>query len=364
MDEATLAKVPTKRIEYIDAMRGFTMLLVVLVHVCEARKGLDFYGVTNSINRFFSTFRMPLFFFVSGFVFFKQERVFDFKTVRGFLAKKFTVQIVPTVIFGLLFAWFSKYVVPSDLLFSKFRGGYWFTVALFEFFAIYIAFTVVADFLKLRERWRNVLLVLLALALYPLGVDKLGRSLGLSDELRGLLGCYSFTFFIFFVFGTFARKYYAAFTRFLSGSNFMAVVIALYFAVSIFAIKTGAVTQFGPWTDSLYRIVMGALGITVALGFFHKYQDSFSQGTRLGRALQYIGRRTLDIYLLHYFFLPYGFSSVGRALNGQPVAAWFVGWLFTAVVVACCLALSSVLRVSPLLARILFGVEQKKQASK
>ena len=360
MEEEKLAKVPTKRIEYIDAMRGFTMMLVVLVHVCEARKGLDFYGVTNSINRFFSTFRMPLFFFVSGFVFFKASRVFDFGTVKSFLAKKFTVQIVPTVIFGLLFAWFSKYAAPSDLLFSKFRGGYWFTVALFEFFLIYIAFTVVADFFKLSDRWRNLLLVLIALLLYPLGVDKIGRSLGLSDNLRGLLGCYSFTFFIFFVFGTLARKYYASFTRFLTGSTCMAVVIALYFAVSFFAIKTGAVTQFGPWTDSLYRIVMGALGITVAVAFFHKYQASFSQGTRLGRTLQYIGRRTLDIYLLHYFFLPYGFSSVGKALNGQPVAAWVVGWGFTVVVVAFCLVLSSVIRVSPLLARLLFGVEQKK----
>lgn len=45
------------RIEYIDAMRGFTMILVVFSHVCT----LTF--VTESVtNNIFILFRMPLFF--------------------------------------------------------------------------------------------------------------------------------------------------------------------------------------------------------------------------------------------------------------------------------------------------------------
>ena len=61
-----------KRIEYIDAMRGFTMVLVVLTHVSSF--GLGMYGSdTFSYSKIFAEFRMPLFFFVSGFVLYKSN---------------------------------------------------------------------------------------------------------------------------------------------------------------------------------------------------------------------------------------------------------------------------------------------------
>ena len=57
----------SQRIEYIDAMRGVTMLLVVMAHVSMFCLGL--YGYNGfSFNKMLSEFRMPLFFFVSGFV--------------------------------------------------------------------------------------------------------------------------------------------------------------------------------------------------------------------------------------------------------------------------------------------------------
>ena len=63
----------SKRIEYIDAMRGFTMFLVVLGHCAFYCMG----GVAddNVYLDIFQSFRMPLFFFVSGFVFYKGNRI-------------------------------------------------------------------------------------------------------------------------------------------------------------------------------------------------------------------------------------------------------------------------------------------------
>ena len=54
-----------KRIEYIDAMRGFTMLLVVFGHVLT--HGLNNYSEGSVVYSFFQTFRMPMFFFISGY---------------------------------------------------------------------------------------------------------------------------------------------------------------------------------------------------------------------------------------------------------------------------------------------------------
>ena len=53
-----------QRIEYLDAIRGFTMLLVVYGHV----KLFSFHFLGGSFNTFFVMISMPLFFFVSGFL--------------------------------------------------------------------------------------------------------------------------------------------------------------------------------------------------------------------------------------------------------------------------------------------------------
>ena len=54
------------RMEWLDAMRGFTMILVVAYHVSIFSLGQN---ITQSTAlSFFVMFRMPIFFFVSGFL--------------------------------------------------------------------------------------------------------------------------------------------------------------------------------------------------------------------------------------------------------------------------------------------------------
>lgn len=56
-----------ERIEYIDTMRGFTMLLVVYSHVRLYGLYFDDSNIVSSFNSIFLLIRMPLFFFISGF---------------------------------------------------------------------------------------------------------------------------------------------------------------------------------------------------------------------------------------------------------------------------------------------------------
>lgn len=58
-----------ERIRYIDALRGFTMLLVVFGHVMMFTFGIG--GYNSVIGSFFLTFRMPMFFFISGYIAYK-----------------------------------------------------------------------------------------------------------------------------------------------------------------------------------------------------------------------------------------------------------------------------------------------------
>jgi len=90
---------PTKRIEYIDALRGLTMILVVFSHV-----ELSCMGITTPtyLNEVLMSFRMPLFFFISGYIAYKESLAWDWGMWRTMSRKKLVVQLVPTLILGLL----------------------------------------------------------------------------------------------------------------------------------------------------------------------------------------------------------------------------------------------------------------------
>ena len=54
------------RLGWLDALRGFTMLLVVTNHVALKSFGMQIRW--SAALQFFLLFRMPLFFFISGFL--------------------------------------------------------------------------------------------------------------------------------------------------------------------------------------------------------------------------------------------------------------------------------------------------------
>ena len=81
-----------KRIEYIDLMKGFCIILVVMHHS-------EFISDVEHGNRFMHALlvgRMPLYFFLSG-LFFK-----DYGSFRRFFARKFRNLIVPILVFAPL----------------------------------------------------------------------------------------------------------------------------------------------------------------------------------------------------------------------------------------------------------------------
>ena len=85
-----------KRIAYIDAMRGFTMILVVYAHVCYFC--LD--GPLMGFNRIFYLFRLPCFFMISGWLF---EPVAK-RPFREVIRHSARVHLLPTCLFLLLLA--------------------------------------------------------------------------------------------------------------------------------------------------------------------------------------------------------------------------------------------------------------------
>lgn len=78
------------RIEYVDLAKGFCIILVAAVHVT------DFFHLQFPLSDFFTAFRMPLYFFLSG-LFFKR-----YENFLGFIKRKTNKLIFPFFFFYIL----------------------------------------------------------------------------------------------------------------------------------------------------------------------------------------------------------------------------------------------------------------------
>jgi fucose 4-O-acetylase-like acetyltransferase len=105
---------------------------------------------------------------------------------------------------------------------------------------------------------------------------------------------------------------------------------------------------------------MGGIGAIILFAYFRKFEDAFKKQTYIGRTLQYIGRRTLEIYLLHYFFLPGNLEWIGIHLMGNrnQTMELFVSLFITMMVITLCLLTGNIIRLSATLTYWLFGVKR------
>ncbi|MBQ0089429.1 MAG: acyltransferase [Prevotellaceae bacterium] len=333
----------SKRIEYIDALRGFTMMLVIMTHV--ATWGL----ASDSYNHIFTVFRMPLFFFVSGFVFYKTNYVWNWSNSLKFLHKKLSVQIISPFLFFAAYV-FVQNINFIDGLIAESKVGYWFTLTLFEFFVIYLLFQQVFRLLHVKDKWQDIILLGIGLIFYGVMRHKIiGHS-----TIVSALGCIHWNKFIFFILGTRIRKYFEQFERLLDKTQIVLICILVFFGLSLYP----ALSYIHEYIQSF---VLAITGIIVVFAGFRHYQETFSHSRRIGRIFQFIGRRTLDIYLIHYFFVFSGIASFFEDLNLQdaPFVSFIICVLVSMCVIAACLLVSQILRISPFLARFLFG--QKPQ---
>lgn len=335
-----------KRIEYIDAMRGFTMLLVVCVHIqtfCYDAPQL------KSFNQVFQQFFMPLFFFISGWVLSPDKMLGG---VTLFLENKFRVLIVTTFIFMAILGWVTHTDVHTAFRASKL--GYWFTFTLFFY---YVFFAVSASISKIAKCNEMIILFVLAGLIYLLScLDDVFKGT-FFENIFAWLSIGRWRYYLFFCFGVFVKRYYSKFVLLTDSSRyFLPFIIGNFFFMVLFC----DTIKFPFWTH-ISKIIYGVLGIILTLTYFRRNKQLFSSETKIGSGLQYIGKRTLDIYMLHYFFLPRNLTLIGTILTkyNNPTLEFFLSSLITMMVIIVSLVISNIIRLSPDMAYFLFGVKRK-----
>lgn len=331
-------------------MRGFTMILVVYSHICGMCLGDKWMGW----NDIFFLFRLPCFFFISGWLFEKNDHDWNCATIRNIVKNKFMVQIVPTFIFLLLLA-------PPPLFYSRLgttKGGYWFTFTLFIFFIlnIFSSRLVRKQFAKRQDilLFCFTLFISVLAFLYEAYYNRYFRHFGWLANGLGFLSLMTWRYYLFFYVGTIVKRHYEAFVR-LTNKPLIPILIIIGFV---------GIAQI-PHTESIplaYLVfsISGVLGMILVFTFFRLfYTHRFSLISH--QALEYIGRRTLDIYLLHYFLLPRFLLPYGEQLRSyhKTPLEFIIALTIALIVVGLCLVISRIIRLSPFLARYLFGVNKK-----
>lgn len=350
-----------RRMEWIDAMRGFTMLLVVAFHI-----SLHGFGESPKSSVYLSSFvlfRMPLFFFISGFFSYSAKVVWNARTLGTLTLKKMRIQMLPTIIF------FALYVVVSKPHFwqgclaylgDDMKGGYWFTYILLVMFMIYYLFAYVESFFlpRLKERgleWVPIAAFWLVwLCIYATWFMpswfKYPKDMFFEYSSFGQV----IQYFHFFLAGNIVRRYWPQFQRLFDRKWFVPLVLTIATVCLCDFLKWKTLRL--QWTNLPRTLAMYSLMTTVVLYFRH-YAETFSKQTVIGRSLQYIGVRTLDIYLLHVLFIPH-MPFVGTWLKsfGNPfVVDLLVSLVSGTIIVGLCIVASNIIRISPFLKYYLFG---------
>lgn len=350
MDKVDGVKQKTQRIEYIDAMRGFAMLIVVLHHI-----SLMCLGIDSVFEKWAYEFRMPLFFFISGFVMYKPSQVWTINNIKLFLCSRLVNWILSPSLFFIVYV----YVYNRNLLdsiASPAKAGYWFTYVLFTYILIYLIFQYILEKTRLSVKVRDCLLLCLGVFVFFLAYVVSYFYLERNNFWMGLIGGGNLKYFIYFCIGVLSKKYQGYFERMLDTTNYVLICVSTYFLMNIFYIP---INEIGPACRLLFIFFSGMTGVLAIFAFFRRNQNYFASSRKMGRILQLFGRRSLEIYFLHYFFIPLQLGdafSIFREYN-LPIIEFVFSLIVSLMVIAVCLTIGAVLRTSPKLGRLLFGAQ-------
>lgn len=336
------------RMAYIDAMRGFTMILVVLFHVLihMSPRAVDF----SPVSAILMSFRMPLFFFVSGFFAYKAVERWTNAVISDIMVRKVRAQILCATLFFMLY----QSVWGLDPL-EFTRTGYnyfWFTIGLFQMFAVYVFLNLVSRFIRVNIT--DISLILLSVAAAIFGLTEFDGGMG-----RILSWAKILQFFPFFAAGILTRRHWDVVEAWLNDDRFRTGVILIFVAGCFWFYGFSYHKELTVPQHLLQGILHRMAGLFTVLIFFHQRAVFFAAAGRVASILRYIGTRTLDIYMMHMFFMPHlAQYHIFDILQQESLTIFKLGVAIpvTLAIIALCLLCSEVLRSSHFLSVWLWGV--------
>lgn len=338
-----------KRIEYIDAVKGLAILLVVLGHCIQKQfaEGVQvesYPHYTRYVYNFIYQFHMPLFMFLSGLFAYKPIEWHTTSNVLQVIRKRFMLLMVPFFVTGLLL--------------TMIRGNnlYWFLIDLFYFsVANYVAGWGL-NMLRVRCYWVMALVfVLLSVAIY--------------HNFVWLLQHYSapyfyslqFMFYPYYCLGTLCTAYSLT-DRMTSSRRLFLVALAVWIGLSVWYQMDGHEANL-TFYGYLPNIILPSAAIVSIMYLCRSWSKV---GDKAYGVCRYLGLYTLEIYLLHAL-LPWSYDLTSLLVQwcDAPlmhivaiVIQLVVASLLTVVITLMSLGVMHVIGRVPYLSQIMLGRKQ------
>lgn len=280
----------------MDALRGLGIILVVYYHIFAY-----YLHETTVINEFFLLWRMPLFFFISGF--FSFSLGYDIEKFRKRTGNRLMKQLYPTLIVCVLYTFTLVLLYPENgiketvlhTIYDPAKRGYWFTYALVQVFILFAVLLYVLDrYNASRQKKGVVFLLIIALSILMIPFSQYGSesTFKITRLFWNIMSVEKTLPLIpFFFLGSLCNLYQHQFLK-ITGSPLFCCLMALMVALSIFI--------FGLRTE-VFLTRFAALACVVS--FFMLLKDYLGLQSVVGRYLVRLGRNTLPIYLFHFFIL-------------------------------------------------------------
>ena len=345
----------SQRLHHFDVIKGIAILLVVMGHVM-------IFGIHKVDSAFIfkltEKVHMPLFFFISGYFTYK---FVEGKIVLPNIISRFKQLIIPFFCVSTLWIYYFPHSGIESPLNSTWEGlytdywknGYWFTLCLFEMILLYSALVPLFNRIK-----STIYQILLATVIYlAIGVcTRFGNA-----YVNAYLGMQLlFQFYPIFFVGVLAKKYSTKFTALLTSNIAITTSILLGGFILYYVCYYW---EFPLLPHFIVEIVTSLVHIAVVLIIFAvvkpwcESEFATEKPNKIIKWLQYIGKESLAIYLLHYFFL-FPMTSLRQPMidmNYGFVPMFVVSFIVSCVIIAIVIGIKSIVSKSKLLSFLLLG---------
>lgn len=336
-----------KRDTYVDTLRGVAMLLVVLGHtLTEAVE----HSQNSILFNIIWSLQIPLFILVSGYVTRYGRKPETISETMKLLVRRTVAYILPWIIFTVVINGIilKKQEVTPRALFWNMDYGYWFLITIW---CINIAF-ILSRFIAGKMCKKQSVLTYITLIFYGCFVGLyalIGYFAGMSFFCIKLTLYYMPFYFLGYLFGVYKDT---IFSRFFTGIQIIIAACTVVWVVAIVKLHLFYLDDTFP--TIIIRAGVSLSGCIAVCGLF----KAFSASGIIYRFTGWIGARTIEIYLLHNFFLNMIVLSAkpeySSALGFAVVAVNYVVTVLTVSVIA------KLLSCNRYLSFILFGKTLKK----
>ena len=322
------------------------MVSVVLVHVLTMSFGVE--PLKSGLCILRTTFTLPLFFFVSGFFLYRPLQQWDKKRIISAIKVRGTALFLGTIVFATIY--YGARSGKNTFLWVK-NGDfeqYWYTISLFQIFLYYLVVVLLGKIMKAGVTW-GIIIAAVVVSFYFYIFD------GGEYWCHWWMNKKTLFYIPYFAMGLTVRRFDKKFYSIIKRPMTLTVLIV------IFVCAMGGKRELPNIYDSLYHPVIRVVSLIASFSasllvitIFYTYRDYFDKETRFVRGWRFIGKRTLDIYFIHYFLLPH-MRWVGpyMKLHNTFLVELAAGLVVAACVLAVTMGISAILRRAPLIRNLL-----------